>query len=127
MVAIPVEERPLDESPIHTVDLPDTPQRDSAIAASSWIEAPEELLHLGDDIGTGPARYLRRIGPWLLWRSGPPRGADARYWVALATDLDRQFTFHLFPDGTGEGAGPTGEVHDRFRAWKEDLRDNGEV
>ena len=121
--SIPVEERPLDTTPVHTVDLPDTPQRDSAIEASSWIEAPPTLLALGDDLGTSPARYLRRIGPWLLWRTGPPRGAAARYWVCRADDLDTQFTFDLFPDGTGSGHGPT-DQHTRFRAWKEDLRDH---
>lgn len=119
-----MEQRPLDPGPFHTDDLPDTPQRDRAIDVSSWTEAPSTLHRLGDDIDAGPARFLRRIGPWLLWRAGPPRGAHARYWVADSRDLQRQLTFHLFPDGDGRGAGPTGEVHGRFRAWKEDLRDN---
>jgi hypothetical protein len=34
-------------------------------------------------------------------------------------------SFRLFPDGTGEGTGPSGGHHTRFRTWKEDLRDNG--
>ena len=124
----PAELRPLDERPIHTVDLPDTPTRDRSIPASAWLEAPPELLTLADDLpaATGStARYLRRIGPWLLWRGGPARGADARYWVCLADDLTTQFTFDLFPDGTGSGAGPTAG-HVRFRTWKEDLRDHPE-
>ncbi len=125
MPSIPVEDRPLDATPVHTAELPDTPQRDRAIAASAWIEAPDELVHLGDDIGTTEARYLRRIGRWLLWRTGPPSRGDARYWVADADDLARTFTFRLFPDGTGEGDGPT-TTHDRFRSWKEDLRDHPE-
>jgi hypothetical protein len=29
----------------------------------------------------------------------------------------------LFPDGSGDGVGPSGERHGRFRSWKEDLRD----
>jgi len=134
MASIPVEERPPDPGPFHTHDLPPTPQRDRAIEAPAWIEAPAELLTLGDDLAGDPvdgetppipvARYLRRIGPWLLWRAGPPRGADSRYWVAHVDDLNRQFTFHLFPDGDGAGVGPTGETHTRFRAWKEDLRDH---
>ena len=122
--SIPVEDRPPDPTPVHTAELPDTPQRDRAIEVSAWIEAPDELLHLGDDLGTTPARFLRRIGPWLLWRTGPPRGADARYWVALADDLATRYTFHLFPDGNGSGLGPSGETHTRFRQWKEDLRDH---
>jgi len=35
-----------------------------------------------------------------------------------------QFVFRLFPDGTGEGVGPDGERHLRFRTWKEALRDH---
>ena len=38
--------------------------------------------------------------------------------------LDAPVTFRLHADGTGSGAGPSGTVHDRFRAWKEDLRDH---
>lgn len=126
---IPAQLRPVDDTPVHTADLPPTPQRDRSIPASAWIEAPEELLHLGDDLGgdepTGAtARYLRRIGPWLLWRAGPARGEHARYWAALADDLTIQATFALFPDGTGEGVGPSGATHARFRTWKEDLRDH---
>ncbi len=47
----------------------------------------------------------------------------AGYKVCLADDLTTQFTFDLFPDGTGSGLGPT-ERHTRFRMWKEDLRDH---
>ncbi len=39
-------------------------------------------------------------------------------------DLNRRYTFRLYPDGTGEGEGPDGVVHTRFRAWKEALRDS---
>ena len=38
-----------------------------------------------------------------------------------ADDLADQSTFRLFPDGTGDGVGPSGERHARFRAWKQDL------
>ena len=41
-----------------------------------------------------------------------------------ACDPERRFTFRLFPDGSGEGAGPDGRVHTRFRTWKEALRDD---
>src|SRR3546814_10027746 len=93
----------------------------------AWVEAPEELLHLGDALPDRPvASYKRRIGPWLLWRAGPARKAAARYWAARADDLSASWTFTLHPDGGGEGVGPSGVVHERFRAWKEDLRDSGE-
>jgi hypothetical protein len=124
--ALPSPQRPVDETPVHTEDLPATPQRDRRIPARAWIEAPRTLLALGDDIGEPDAYYLRRIGRWLLWRAGPPSHSDARY-LALATDdLATTWTFRLFPDGTGDGAGPDGAVHRRFRTWKEALRDAGE-
>src|SRR3954451_3120186 len=65
------DERPVDDTPVHTADLPPTPQRDRNIPATAWVEAPPELLALGDDIGNPVAEYKRRIGPWLLWRAGP--------------------------------------------------------
>jgi hypothetical protein len=121
--ALPADERPIDPTPVHTADLPLTPIRDRNIPAHAWAEAPDTLLHLGDDIGEPDITYKRRIGPWLLWRAGPAVKADARYWVAHVDDLDRQYTFRLHPDGTGSGIGPSGTEHERFRTWKEDLRD----
>ena len=123
--ALPADERPVDPTPVHTVDLPDTPIRDRNIPAEAWVEAPEALLGLGDDIGEPLIAYKRRLGPWLLWRAGPARGADARYAAIRAADLSDVQTFRLFPDGTGEGTGPSGAGHTRFRTWKEDLRDHG--
>ena len=123
--ALRYDQRPADRTPIHTTDLPATPVRDRNIVASAWIEAPSELRRLGDDLpGQPEAEYKRRIGPWLLWRAGPATDADAHYWVADVADLSRQFTFRLFPDGAGDGVGPSGKRHDRFRSWKEDLRDS---
>jgi len=119
--ALPADERPVDPTPIHTEDLPATPIRDRTICAEAWIEAPEELLHLGDDIGHPPVTYKRRIGRWLLWRAGPASRADARYLAIDAGDLDRRHRFRLYPDGSGEGIGPSGVRHTRFRSWKEDL------
>jgi hypothetical protein len=42
-----------------------------------------------------------------------------------ADDLSRRFTFRLHPDGRGSGGGPDGRTHERFRTWKESLRDDG--
>jgi len=119
------DERPEDDTPVHTTDLPPTPQRDRNIPARAWVEAPDALVHLGDDIGGEEAQYKRRIGRWLLWRSGPARGADARYLAVDADDLSRMFTFRQHPDGAGEGDGPDGVRYERFRTWKESLRDSG--
>jgi hypothetical protein len=113
------DERPDDISPVTTDELPPTPVRDRNIKATAWVDAPPELLHLGDDLPDQPvADYKRRIGDWLLWRAGPATGGDARYW---ATDLTTQVTLRLFPDGTADGYGPDGSHHTRFRSWKESL------
>lgn len=116
--------------------MPATPSRDRTIPATAWVEVPPELLALGERYG-GPtghdpgaaagttASFLRRIGPWLLWRAGPPRDAEACCWAARADDLSVQVTFRLHPDGSGEGVGPSGARHTRFRTWKEDLREHG--
>jgi hypothetical protein len=118
------DERPVDDTPVHTGELPPTPVRDRNIPATAWVEAPDSLLTLGDDLPGRPvADYKRRIGPWLLWRAGPAKGGDARYWAAHVDRLDEPVTLRLFPDGTADGVGPSGTRHDRFRAWKEDLRD----
>ncbi|MFN8050912.1 MAG: hypothetical protein U0Q22_05725 [Acidimicrobiales bacterium] len=123
--ALPADERPPDLTPVHTAELPPTPTRDRNIVAAAWVEAPPELLALADDLPApdGPLTiaYKRRIGPWLLWRAGPARGADARYLAVRSDDLATQSTFRLFPDGSGDGTGPSGARHARFRAWKEDL------
>jgi hypothetical protein len=120
-------DRPVDPTPVHTADLPPTPVRDRTIPATAWVEAPAALLALGDDLGVDGERpvvaYKRRIGPWLLWRAGPPSKGDARYMALAADDGAVRYTFRLLPDGSGEGEGPDGVVHHRFRAWKEALRD----
>jgi hypothetical protein len=91
--------------------------RDHRIAASSWIEAPEILLHLGDSLGE-PVEYKRRIGRFLLWRAGPSVG-EARY-LAVDPDSGEVVTFDLHGKD-GVGLGPDGSRHTRFRAWKESL------
>ena len=112
------DERPVDDTPVSTADLPDTPVRDRNIPATAWREAPPALLALGDDLPDRPvAEYKRRIGDWLLWRAGPATGGDARYLAVRADDLSVSRAFHLFPDGTGDD----GEGRTRFRAWKEHL------
>ncbi|MHB1137719.1 MAG: hypothetical protein ACYC2O_02105 [Microthrixaceae bacterium] len=123
--ALPSHLRPIDDSPVHTADLPATPLRDRNIPAQAWTEAPAELLDAGNDIGHPDITYKRRIGRWLLWRAGPARRADARYVAVDSQDLSTVRSFRLFEDGSGEGIGPSGDRHTRFRTWKEDLRDHG--
>jgi hypothetical protein len=118
---VAADDRPVDDTPVSTADLPATPTRDRNIPATAWVEAPDELRRLGEDLGHGLVAYKRRIGPWLLWRAGPANKGDARYMAVRADDLSVHHTFRLFPDGSGEGTGPSGEPHTRFRTWKQDL------
>lgn len=120
--ALPADERPVDDTPVHTEDLPPTPVRDRNIPITAWVEAPPEALRLGEDIEQPLTTYKRRIGPWLLWRAGPASKGDARYLAVRAEDLSDQHTFRIFPDGSGDGTGPSGERHSRFRSWKKDLQ-----
>ena len=121
-MATPAEDRPAVDHDVHTDELPDLPQRDSRIPVARWPEAPTAIRELGADI-EADAGYLRRIGRYLLWRAGPAVRADARYGAVAADDLDEVWTFRLFPDGSGQGVAPDGATHDRFRSWKEALRD----
>jgi hypothetical protein len=120
---ISAEDRPPVEVDYHTADLPATPTREFLIPATRWVEAPDALRSLGADLGIELVAYKRRIKRFLLWRAGPARLADARYMAIAAGDLAEQYTFRLFPDGTGSGTGPDGVEQTRFRAWKEALRD----
>lgn len=120
--ALRYDQRPVDRTPLHTEQLPATPTRDRNIVASAWIEAPADLLALGDDLpGRPEPDFKRRIDRWLLWRAGPAAGGDARYWACDAGATVVTHTFRLLPDGTGSGTGPSGRHHTRFRTWKEDL------
>lgn len=118
------EQLPVDATPLHTDELPSTPQRDRLIPATAWLEAPAELLSLGEDLGHPVVGYIRRIGRWLVWRAGPAAGGEARYMALARDDLSQRCTYRLHADGSGEGPGADGAVHQRFRAWKESLRDN---
>lgn len=121
------EERPPVSSDYHTDDLPPLPQRDFLIPATRWVEAPPELRGLGADFGASLVAYKRRIGRYLLWRAGPASRAHARYMALAADDPAERYTFRLWPDGRGEGIGPDGRTHNRFRSWKESLRDASEA
>ena len=121
----PQSERAVDATPVHTADLP---RRRSATGGSPRPRGSKRrgaVLDLGADLDEPEVNYLRRIGPWLLWRAGPPSRGDARDLALWADDLGSTWTFRVLPDGSGEGEGPDGVVHQRFRTWKEALRDAG--
>ena len=122
-MALKPHQRPFVRREYHTEDLPPTPQRDYRIPATGWVEAPSDLLHLGDALQE-PVEYKRRIGRYLLWRAGPPTG-ESRY-LAVADDLSCLYRFDLHGK-VGVGGGPDGVIHERFRTWKESLRDDVEA
>ena len=117
--SLPADERPIDDTPVHTADLPPTPIRDRNIPATAWVEAPEELSGALRPVAT----YKRRIGRWLLWRAGPASKADAWYLAVDADDLADQHTFRLYPDGSGEGDRPQRAAPRALPHLEEDLRD----
>ena len=101
------------------------PQRDYLIPATRWVEAPAALR----DARRRSRRRSRRVqapDPQLPAVAGGAGGARRRActWRSTTRDLERRFTYRLFPDGSGEGIGPDGAVHTRFRTWKEALRDD---
>ena len=107
-VALPADQRPIDDTPVHT-DRPAAhadpgPQHPGHGLGRGAARAARRSAH--DLPGRPVATYKRRIGRWLLWRAGPATGADARYLAVDAADLARQHAFRLFPDGSGDGAGP---------------------
>ena len=122
-MATPAEDRTPIDHDVHTAELPPLPQRESRITADRWIEAPDRIRSLGADLGTDVG-YIRRIGRYLLWRAGPAVGASARYGAVADDDPERIWTFDLGADGSGSGLGPDGQLHGRFRSWKEALRDD---
>lgn len=120
--SLPVHQRPFTDRRYRTVDLPDTPTRTFRIPAAGWVEAPDELLGLGDGLGE-PVEYKRRIGRYLLWRAGPTIG-EAVYLAIDAGDIQLRFRFELH-GRDGCGVGPDGVEVERFRAWKEALLADG--
>ena len=118
--------RPFDLTPVETHQLPINPTADRNIPAEAWVDAPPELLSLGDSIGEPTVLYLRQLGPFLLWRAGDGAARSRSCWMALdVVDLARRYVFSQADDGSGFGVGPSGVEHTRFRSWKEDLHRDG--
>ena len=80
--ALPADQRPFDDTPVHTAELPETPIRDRNIPAEAWVEAPRGLLSAGGE-GPGPWPWPMGYGPWPLpmvrrpWHIGIADGGDA--------------------------------------------------
>ena len=118
------EDRPIDPTPVHTVDLPATPQRDRTIPATAWIEAPAALL----DSRARPRSRARRVQApdrAVVALARRSRGEGER---ALRRARGRRSRASSSPSGcirraTVKASVPTASCTTRFRAWKEALRD----
>ena len=110
--ALPADQRPVDPTPVHTVDLPPTPIRDRNIPASAWIEAPAVLLRSGDDIRRdatgGDVQAAHRPLAALAGRAG--QAAPTARYVAIdsPTTLDRTSRVPAVPRRHGRRTGPSG-------------------
>jgi len=121
-MSVATEDRTPVDRDLHTAELPPLPQRETMVPVTQWIEAPDEVRDLGGDIDVDLVTYIRRIGPYLLWRAGRAAGERARYCAVHADDLDERWRFDLDADGNGSGVGPDGVRHERFRDWKLSLK-----
>ena len=125
-MALKYDERPADDTPIHTADLP--------------ADAGARPQHPGDGVDRGARRRSSTSAttcPAARWPTtsagsgrgccggpGPPPAPMPATSRCGPTTSTVHHTFRLFPDGDGDGTGPSGERHTRFRTWKEDLRDH---
>ena len=122
-VALRYDERPDDDTPVSTDDLPaDAHPRSQhpgdGVAGGAGVAAGASATTCRD----APVAAVQAADPRVAPVAGRPgRGGDARYWAARADALDDPVTFRLFPDGNGDGRGPDGSHHTRFRTWKESL------
>ncbi len=82
--ALPADQRPFDNTPVHTADLPETPIRDRNIPAEAWVEAPRALLSAGDDLGEVRIAYKRRLGG-LAALAGRPGEPTPAMWPSTPT------------------------------------------
>ena len=121
--ALRYDQRPPDHTPIHTEDLPATPTRDRNIVASAWIEAPAELLTLGSPTCPTNRKASTSAGSVIGCCGVPGRQPVATPATGPVAPMIStvQHTFRLYPDATGDGTGPSGQRHTKFRPWKEDL------
>ena len=74
------------------------------------------------DMGAGtPAITFKQDGEKLTGKYTGQLGAADLTGTVKGNDV--KFTFTLDAQGKGTGAGPDGAFYDRFRTWKESLRD----
>ena len=118
-------ERPVDATPLHTDDcrprhsatggfprLRGSKRRGRCSTSVPTSTSRSSTTSGGSARGCCGVRVRHRAATRATSRSGPT------IWVTT-------WTFRVFPDGSGEGEGPDGVVHHRFRTWKEALRDAG--
>ena len=68
----------------------------------------------------------KRVRPILVYATAEALGIDLRKVDGAACAVEIIHAYSLIHDdlpAMDDGVGPSGRRHDRFRAWKEDLRD----
>ena len=110
----PADERPVDPTPVHTADLPahahPRPQHPGRRPGSR--RPPSCCTSATTSGDSAVIAYKRRIGPMaaLAGRAGQP-GRRPLPGRRRPTTSAAQHTFRLYPDGHGEGVGPSGPTH----------------
>ena len=103
--ALRYDERPYDETPVHTEDLPATPVRDRNIPPRPGSRRPPSCGRWATTCRAPMADYKRRIGPVAAVAGRP---GDRRRRPLLGgpepTTWRSTYTFRLFPSGDGAGA-----------------------
>ena len=83
--ALTADQRPFDDTPVHTADLPETPIRDRNIPAEAWVEAPRALLSAGDALGEVRIADKRRLGPGCAGGPARPGEPTPAMWPSTPT------------------------------------------
>ncbi len=123
--ALPYHQRPDDDTPVHTADLPATPLRDRAIPATAWVEAPAALLGPRRRPARPAGGQLQAAHRPLAAVAGRPRHQGRRPLLGGPRRRPHRRP-HLHPPPRRHrrrAPAPPAQVHQRFRTWKEDLRD----
>ena len=105
------DERPVDDTPVHTADLPPTPVRDRNIPATAWVEAPADLLALGADLPGHAGRRVQaahRAVAAVAGRTGVRRRRPL-LGRASPTTPPSPTRCACTPTARAEGAGPSGD------------------
>mgnify|MGYP000231730477 CR=1 FL=1 len=84
---LPSHDRPFTDRRYRTDELPDTPTRHFRIPATGWVDAPEILLTLGDELGE---RFKLRLVS-RVESASPSTGSMAAHRLEQSELIDEAF------------------------------------